>query len=142
MPNKLQINSNFSRNIGGSVGITESMVSSLVHSFYAKIKADPFIGPIFQDKINNNWDEHLATMCDFWSGVALSTGRYKGQPLPKHVVLPGLQEEHFVRWIALFEENAYSICPKEAAEFFIDKAQKIADSLMRGIAFYRGNLNL
>ncbi len=137
-----RITSNLKINLDQSLDITESMIKNIVHSFYAKVRDDPLIGPIFKDQLGNDWSHHLAQMCDFWSGVALSTGRYKGQPMPKHVNLPGLEKEHFMRWLSLFEENVYNLCSKEIAEFFVSKAKKIADSLMLGIAFYRGNLNL
>ncbi len=137
-----RINSNPKTYSGHSLDITESMIKNIVHSFYAKVGNDPLIGPIFKDKLGNDWNHHLAQMCDFWSGIALSTGRYKGQPLPKHINLPGLEKEHFIRWLSLFEENVHSLCSEKIAEFFVNKAKKIADSLMHGIAFYRGNLNL
>lgn len=135
MSDKLRTVSNF--NNSSSLGITEDMIRIMVHSFYAQVQKDPLIGPIFAEKITN-WDKHLELLCDFWASIALGVGRYKGQPLMKHVGLPNLQEEHFARWLELFKENANKTCSKEAAGFFIDRANKIADSLMRGIAFYRG----
>lgn len=127
--------SNFNNSM--SLGITEEMIRIMVHSFYAQVQKDPLIGPIFAEKITN-WDKHLELLCDFWASIALGVGRYKGQPLMKHVGLPNLQEEHFARWLELFKINAYNTCPEKAAEFFIDRANKIAESLVRGIAFYRG----
>jgi len=137
-----RINSDPKTHSGQSLGITEFMIKNIVHSFYAKVENDPLIGPIFKNQLGNDWSHHLAQMCDFWSGIALSTGRYKGQPMLKHVNLLELRKEHFIRWLSLFEENVYNLCSKEIAEFFVNKAKKIADSLMHGIAFYRGNLDL
>jgi len=142
MTDKPKVASNFRNNIGASLGINEAIIKDLVHSFYAKVKSDPFIGPIFKEKIGNNWDEHLAIMCDFWSSVTLSTGRYKGQPMVKHLHLPKLDKKHFSCWLSIFEENAYNICSKEIAEFFIDRARKIAESLIFGIACYHEKLDL
>jgi len=81
-------------------------------------------------------------MCDFWSSVVLSTGKYKGQPMVKHIHLPELEREHFTHWLALFKENANELFPKEIAEVFIEKAHKIAESLIYGIATHRGKLDL
>ena len=125
-------------NIGIKLGITEPLINNLVHSFYNKVRKDQFIGPIFNEIIKDNWDKHLSQMCDFWSNIALSTSRYKGQPLLKHIKIPQLNEEHFARWLSIFEENAYSICSEEIAIFFIDRARKIAQSLMFGIEAYNG----
>lgn len=136
MSDKPKLVSNFNNSITFSVAITEEMIKELVDKFYTSVRQDALLGPIFADKIQNNWDEHLNTMYNFWSSIALTTGRYKGQPLLKHLNLPKLEEHHFIRWITLFTKNAHEICPKDAAEFFIDRAKRIADSLMRGIAFY------
>ncbi|MBN8827236.1 MAG: group III truncated hemoglobin [Sphingobacteriia bacterium] len=137
MSDKLSNYSNFPI-ITSKLNITENIITNLINSFYSKVRNDKILGPIFQDKIGDNWEEHLKTMRDFWSGIAIGTGRYKGQPLLKHINLPNLQEEHFKRWLSLFTENAYNTCSKEVAEFFIDRAKKIANSLLQGIEFYRG----
>jgi hemoglobin len=134
--------SNIRNNPGIALGITELMIEDLVASFYAKVRKDKLIGPIFDEIIKDNWDEHLSRMCEFWSSIALSTGRYKGQPLLKHIHIPNLNKEHFNRWLHIFEENASSNYSKDIAEFFIDRAKRIAESLMLGINFYRGNLDL
>jgi hemoglobin len=60
--------------------ITETAIASLVERFYAKVRVDPEIGPVFNDAVRN-WDAHLALLKDFWSTVLLTTGRYKGNPL-------------------------------------------------------------
>lgn len=121
---------------GLPAGITESMIRDLVHTFYAKVRKDPLLGPIFNDKVRD-WDAHLALLCRFWSSVTLMTGTYKGRPMPLHAALPEIDNHHFVRWLALFEETAREVCPPAAAELFIDRSQRIAQSLQQGIALYR-----
>ena len=76
-------------------------------------------------------------MCDFWSSVALMTGRYHGTPMTKHLPLP-VDAEHFDRWLALFAETAWEICPTKAADHFIERAQRIAESSEIGIAGANG----
>ncbi len=49
-------------------GITEAMIERLVHGFYAKVRADAILGPIFDARIRD-WEPHLAQMCAFWSSV-------------------------------------------------------------------------
>ena len=60
---------------GAQVGIDEAMVHRMVHGFYARIRADEMLGPIFNGAIQDRWDHHLANMVDFWSSVVLMTGR-------------------------------------------------------------------
>ena len=47
-------------------GITEAMIERLVHGFYAKVRADAVLGPVFDARIKE-WEPHLAQMCAFWS---------------------------------------------------------------------------
>jgi len=126
---------------GEAVGVTEEMIRTVVHAFYAKVRPDPMLGPIFGRVIADEaWPTHLSRMCDFWSSVLLMTGRFKGAPMPAHVAIEGLQPAHFARWLALFRETAAETCPPAAAALFDAKARVIAESLQLGIAVSRGEL--
>ncbi|HYH36829.1 MAG TPA: group III truncated hemoglobin [Azospirillum sp.] len=117
-------------------GIDEAMITRLVHGFYGRVREDATLGPIFAAEVED-WDEHLRTLVDFWSSVALMTARYGGRPMPAHVKLE-VGEEHFARWLELFRQTAHEVCTPEAAAFFIGKAETIARSFQMGIAFHRG----
>jgi hemoglobin len=119
-------------------GIEEAMISVLVTAFYAQVRNDPLIGPIFEEKVDD-WNHHLEKLCAFWSSVVLMTGRYHGQPMQAHLSLP-IRAEHFERWLEIFEATALSVCPRKAADVFIDRARRIADSLELGIATRRGEI--
>jgi hemoglobin len=121
-----------------ATGIDEAMIARLVDGFYGRVRSDPLLGPVFAARIKD-WEPHLARMRDFWSGVALMTGRYKGKPMQKHLPL-GIERAHFDRWLALFEETAAELCPSAAAAFFIDRAHRIAESLQLGLAYAGGRL--
>ena len=91
---------------------TESQIEDLVAAFYARIRKHPTLGPIFERVIGDDWTPHLKVMCDFWSSVMLTTGRYKGRPIPAHVRINQQQQfkitlrrvdgvdasEHTLRW--------------------------------------------
>lgn len=119
-------------------GIDESMIESLVRRFYAKIREDALLAPIFEARIRD-WEPHLERMCTFWSSVALMSGRYHGNPMTKHLPLP-IDGAHFDRWLALFEETARQICSPEAKAHFVERARRIAESLELGIAGKHGVL--
>ena len=123
---------------GYPLGVTEEMIHDLVHAFYGRVRADEVLGPIFEAKIED-WTPHLAKMCDFWSSVILMSGRYHGTPMIAHARLP-VEASHFARWLGLFEETALEVCPPEAAALFVDRSQRIAQSLQMGIAVTRGEL--
>jgi hemoglobin len=78
-------------------------------------------------------------MGEFWSSVALMSGIYHGQPMEKHLPLP-VDARHFDRWLQLFREAAREICPPTAAGHFIERAERIAQSLEMGIAMSQGVL--
>lgn len=124
--------------IQARTGIDDKMIATLVHGFYARIRSDEFLGPVFNARIRD-WEPHLARMCAFWSSVALLTGTYHGRPMQAHQTLP-VDAQHFDRWLALFEETAAELCPPAAAELFIDRARRIAESLEMGIAMHEGVL--
>jgi len=100
--------------------ITEQGIALLVDSFYAKVRVDPEIGPVFNDAVQN-WDAHLALLKDFWSTVLLTTGRYKGNPLLAHFRLP-IEERYFARWLTLFSETANEVLTAPHAEVVAQKA--------------------
>lgn len=45
--------------------ITEEQIGDLVETFYAKVRVDPEIGPIF-NAIVSDWPHHLSVLKDFW----------------------------------------------------------------------------
>ena len=119
-------------------GIDEPMIELVVRAFYARVRADALLGPIFAARIAD-WEPHLERMFAFWSSVALMSGRYHGQPMQKHLPLP-IDARHFDRWLALFEATARELCPPKAADHFVERARRIAESLELGIAGARGVL--
>ena len=122
--------------IRAETGIDETMIDALVEGFYAKVREDDFIGPIFAARIDD-WGPHLAQMKLFWSSVALSTGVYQGRPMPRHLPLP-IDARHFDRWLDLFEITAHEVCPPDIAQAFIIRARRIADSFEMARASQRG----
>ena len=108
-------------------GLDEDVLFNLVHHFYGKVRADKILGPIFSERISD-WESHLARMVDFWSSVALMTGRYHGTPVPAHENLP-IDWAHFERWLMLFRETVAETCTPEGAEHLVERAERIARSL-------------
>lgn len=108
--------------------ISEELIAELVDTFYARVREDPLIGPVFLDKLGEDWGAHLAKLRDFWSSVTLMSGRYRGKPQRVHMPLP-LETRHFERWLALFEATVTELCTGPARFLFIDRANRIADSL-------------
>jgi len=115
--------------------IDETGLRRLVHAFYARVREDAQLGPIFNRAIAD-WPEHLDKLHAFWSSVMLTSGRYKGQPVPAHArhrdaITPAL----FDRWLALWGETARELMAPDAAEALEVKAARIAESLQLALFF-------
>ena len=116
---------------------TEEEVHQLVHGFYAEVRRDPELGPIFHAHVRD-WDRHLATMVDFWSSALRGTARFRGTPMPKHAALPGLSAHLFNRWLALFAQTTASLDNSEMTARANDLAGRIAESLWYGYQMNQG----
>jgi len=115
--------------------IDEDSLRALVDAFYTRVRADPELGPVFNDAIHD-WPEHLDRLTDFWSSVMLTSGRYKGQPVPAHKqhgdrITPAL----FDRWLALWAQTTGELMDPDAAAALQFKAARIAESLQLALFF-------
>jgi hemoglobin len=70
--------------------------------------------------------------------MLLGTRRYAGRPMPKHIAIPELTDEHFQRWLTLFRETAEELCPQDIAALFVDRAERIGYNFRVRIAQFRG----
>ena len=116
--------------------LTEAALAAFLDAFYARVRRDPLIGPVFAARIADEaWPRHLATIRDFWSSVLLKTGRYKGNPFGRHLGIEGIDPVHFARWLGLFEETAREVFEPEIAGAIVERAHRIGDSLKAGLFF-------
>lgn len=118
-----------------SARIDEGALERLVAAFYARVRADAELGPIFDDAVED-WPEHLEKLVAFWSSVMLGSGRYKGQPVPAHAkhrdrITPAL----FERWLAIWKQATVELMAPDAAAALQSKATRIAESLQLALFF-------
>lgn len=118
-------------------GITEESLRRLVDRFYGKVRQDDLIGPVFNRAIAD-WPEHLEKLQAFWSSVMLTSGRYKGRPLPAHIRhADAISPASFARWLAIWRETTGELLDLDSAAALQEKAGRIAESLSLGIRFHR-----
>ncbi|HTH28335.1 MAG TPA: group III truncated hemoglobin [Sphingobium sp.] len=120
------------------LALDDAGLRRLVDAFYAAVRADDLIGPLFNDAIDD-WPHHLGKLGDFWSSVMLTSGRYKGQPMPAHVkhkarITPAM----FDRWLAIWRETTDRLMRPDDARALQDKAGRIAESLSLALFFRLG----
>lgn len=119
--------------------VSEAAIRDLVDRFYAKVRRDPALGPVFAEAIaEHEWPAHLEKMYAFWSSVMLNSGRYKGNPVGVHRAVAGIAPDLFGNWLDLFEATAAELFAPEIADRFALSARRIAESLKLAL-FFRPN---
>ena len=113
-------------------------VKNLVDTFYGKVREDQLIGPIFDERIQDRWPQHLAKMYTFWQTVLLGEHTYYGSPFPPHAQLP-VEKEHFDRWLTLFSQTLDELFAGEIAKEAMWRANKMAEMFQYKISHYRNN---
>ncbi|MCF2515813.1 group III truncated hemoglobin [Sphingomonas sp. G124] len=123
-----------------SIGIDANYISSFVERFYARVRGDELLGPIFGERIAD-WPAHLEQMKRFWRSVLHNSGEFNGSPMRKHVAIDGLEERHFRRWLALFHDTLRDgEVHAEATSHVGTRARTIAESLLTGVKLHRHGL--
>ncbi|MEQ8479597.1 MAG: group III truncated hemoglobin [Hoeflea sp.] len=112
-----------------AVEISPREIGLLVDRFYANVREDARLGPLFEERLSGKWDIHLERMNRFWRSVLLHSGEYSGQPVVKHNGLPDLEEEDFRLWLKLFESTTAELFAPPTAEPIVVIARRIARSL-------------
>jgi len=118
------------------VELTREHIKELVIHFYSRVQKDELLGPIFNEVAQVDWDHHIPLLCQFWNSIMLKTNEYRGNAYMKHVLLKKqaeIREEHFVRWLEIFKQEAIKHIPTDAAEKIIEKSSLIAKSLRYGM---------
>lgn len=110
----------------------------LVDNFYAKVRSDNLLSPIFNGVIKDRWPEHLEKMYTFWQTVLLGEHTYYGNPFMPHADLP-VEKQHFDRWIELFYQTLEEQFEGEKADEAKWRAAKMTEMFQHKIAHYRNS---
>lgn len=104
-------------------------IELMVDTFYASVRKDYLLSPIFNQFIKDAWPEHLDIMYRFWQTILLHEFAYKGSPILPHFKLP-IEPKHFDRWLLLFnvamDKNFAGVVADQAKW----RASKIAEMFM------------
>lgn len=108
---------------------TEEEVRRLVHAFYARVRADALLGPVFEAHVDD-WPAHLSHLVDFWSAMLRGTRRFRGAPVQRHNALPGLDEAMFGRWLELFRQTTAELGNPRMRQVADELAERTAATLL------------
>jgi len=109
-------------------------ITRLVTKFYAKVRKDSLLGPIFNHHIaSDEWPAHLSKLSDFWEVHLLRGSNFRGNPVQKHIQVDHhlqhtMNKEHFDRWLELWSETLDSLYEGELAQKAMLAAQRMGQA--------------
>ena len=107
-------------------------ISKLVNLFYAKIRENELLGPIFNRHISEQqWPEHLDKLTDFWETNLFGIAKFKGNPTAKHINVDkqmqhSIEQTHFGVWLQLWFETIDQLFDGEIAFKAKQSARKMS----------------
>ncbi len=107
---------------------SEAEVAELVTAFYAKVRDDAILGPVFERHVAD-WSRHMPKMIAFWSAALCGSRNYRGNPMLVHRALPDLTDSMFERWLDLFQEAASALPNRAMGARAAELSRRIAQSL-------------
>ena len=117
--------------------VDDESFRQVVEAFYARIRVDPQLGPVFNQAIAD-WGDHHRRLTDFWHSLMLTSGRYKGNPVALHFAhAPAMTPENFDRWLTLWQQTTDALMPSDIAQAMQAKAARVAESLQLAILYRR-----
>lgn len=112
--------------------VAEGQITAMVARFYELCLADDLLGPMFRAAIPD-LEPHMAIVADFWSHALLGTHRYqRGTPYSHHTHLT-VEEAHFDRWMAAFDEATQTCLSVDMADRAMKRAAHMTMSFKMGL---------
>ena len=112
--------------------ISEAEIARVVARFYAAVRADADLGPVFAAHVTD-WPAHEAKIASFWRNVILYERVYSGNPQVAHGAAPEIRADHFALWLGLFDETLTATLPSDLAAAWSEVAHRIGRALKMGI---------
>ena len=117
-------------------------VEKLVHSFYAKVRANQEIGFFFNETIED-WDAHLDKLTDFWESNLFQVSKFRGRPGRAHIMVDqkfnnSIEAKHFGVWLNMWVETVDQLFTGKLAERAKSNARKLGSNFHLKIFMARG----
>ncbi len=118
-------------------------ISLLVHSFYARIRKDELLGPIFNKHIaEEEWPAHLEKLTDFWVTNLLGQPCFKGNPSQAHARVDknlnySISQVHFGQWLKLWFSTIDSLYIGDLATRAKEAARRMSTGQFMAIWHHR-----
>lgn len=122
------------------IPISHAQIEAVVGAFYAKVRADATLGPVFAVHVSD-WDAHVDKIARFWRNAILQERVYDGNPMQKHRAAGNVEAKDFDHWLALFDATLDDMLPPEQARAWSVLAHRIGRSLKMGLSFQQARPN-
>ncbi len=116
--------------------ITRPEIDMVVKRFYARVRENPVIGPVFLESLTASrdiWDPHEAKIADFWANAILFERSYDGNPMMVHSGISAIRPEMFDVWLDLFADTLRQTLPEPTAAAWEALARRIGRGLRMGV---------
>ncbi len=116
--------------------ITAEQIDTVVASFYARVRQDAVLAPVFFASIPDDaarWEHHEAKIARFWRNAILHERSYSGNPQHMHSMRPMIKPGHFAIWLGIFDEVLAETLPEDLAKSWSALAHRIGAGLRMGV---------
>lgn len=118
------------------IPVTRTQIEEVVKHFYARVRMDPVLGPLFNTILSNDpniWRIREAKIANFWANAILHERSYDGNPMLVHSGISALDPDMFVNWLALFDQTLSDELPANLALQWSTLAHRIGRRLRFGV---------
>lgn len=112
--------------------VTPDEIARVVADFYAAIRTDPTLGPVFAAHVTD-WPAHEEKIARFWRNAILMEGCYDGNPMQVHRSAGNVRPGMFGPWLELFDATLRRTLAPETATQWSALAHRIGQGLRYGV---------
>ena len=121
------------------IPVTEAQIDRVVTQFYAAVRDDPVLGPVFARHVAD-WTPHEEKIGRFWRNALLFQHCYDGNPMQVHAAAGDVKGWHFPIWLGLFDAVLAKELPHAQAQSWSALVHRIARGLSYGLPSDEGQL--
>lgn len=112
-------------------------VSTLVHTFYARVRENEEIGYFFNETIED-WPHHLEKLTDFWESNLFMVSKFRGNPAVAHRGVDQkfdqrISQEHFGEWLNMWFQTIDELFEGDRANIAKNRARNMAHNLFMNL---------
>lgn len=112
-------------------------VSTLIHTFYARVRENEEIGYFFNETITD-WPHHLEKLTDFWESNLFMVSKFRGNPAVAHRKVDqkfdqSISQEHFGEWLNMWFQTIDDLFEGDRANIAKNRARNMAHNLFMNV---------